>query len=277
MTAPHAPSLANDLRRLPRLFRLYRRWFGLPRGAQILFSSLAHPHAELLVQPPGIRAPLALRPCTLDFFNFGQVFTGKMYALPLSHPPSTILDAGANIGLASVFFANRYPQAQIIALEPESRNFRQLCKNTAAYPQITPLQAALWDTPTRLDLLGRDGLTVAFYTQEPGQPLSDPLVEQVRALTLPQLLSDFDLNFLDLLKVDIEGAEKEVFAASAAWIDRLGVVVAELHDWLRRGCALSFYTATREFDLEWHNAEHVIVARREWVDHNRLPPSRLSR
>ena len=75
-------------------------------------------------------------------------------------------------------------------------------------------------------------------------------------------MAGVNLDFVDLLKVDIEGAEREVFASPAAWIERVGVIIIELHDRFVRGCALNFYTATRGFACEWHAGEHVIVARR---------------
>ncbi len=51
--------------------------------------------------------------------------------------PETIVDAGANIGVTSIYFANRYPGAKIFAVEAEASNFAMLVKNTQAYPSIT--------------------------------------------------------------------------------------------------------------------------------------------
>ena len=54
------------------------------------------------------------------------------------------MDAGANIGLASILFANRFPQAKIFAIEPEHDNFNLLADNVCTYDNIVPLHAALW-------------------------------------------------------------------------------------------------------------------------------------
>jgi len=62
----------------------------------------------------------------------------------VSTEPDVIVDAGANIGLASICFANKYANATIIAVEPEQSNFELLEENVAPYPNIVPVQAALW-------------------------------------------------------------------------------------------------------------------------------------
>lgn len=84
--------------------------------------------------------------------TFGEVITWNMYATRLHQSPRVIVDAGANIGLTAVYFANQFPAARILALEPESSNYALLCKNTAAYPQ-----AALWSSTATLDLVDAMG------------------------------------------------------------------------------------------------------------------------
>jgi len=245
--------------------RQYMRWFGRREGLRVFVASLFNPRGEVIVHPRQVRAPLTLRLGTSDFRIYGQVIARAEYALPLSHPPGVIIDAGANIGLTAIYYANRYPAARILALEPEASNFSQLRKNVAAYPQIIPLPAALWSTAITLALTNpakRSGAYGRFYAQPLEPDGRFPVVGQVTSVTVAQLLADYNLDFVDLLKVDIEGAEREVFASPTAWIERVGVIIIELHDRYVRGCALNFYAATRGFACEWHSGEHVIVARR---------------
>lgn len=68
-----------------------------------------------------------LRSKTTDKYTFKQVFLDDQYGILLPFEPKTIIDAGANIGLASVYFAHRYVQSTIVALEPSSDNFEILC------------------------------------------------------------------------------------------------------------------------------------------------------
>ncbi|WP_129677906.1 FkbM family methyltransferase [Candidatus Chloroploca sp. Khr17] len=245
--------------------RQYMRWFGRRQGLRILWATLFAPDGEVKIHSRQARHPLHLRLRTSDFRIYGQVMARGEYDLPLCRTPKIVVDAGANIGLTAVYFANRFPTARILAIEPEAANFNLLCKNAAAYPQIIPIHAALWDVPTRLELVGTPGLYGAIHVQRTGQPSAMPVLGQVDTVTLTQLMEDFQLDFIDLLKVDIESAEREVFAEAAPWIDQIGVIIVELHDRFQRGCTLSFYAATHRFDLEWHRGEHVIVARRNFI------------
>ena len=73
--------------------------------------------------------------------------------------PPVIIDAGANVGLSAVFYANRFPNARIIAIEPEPSNYEMLKRNVVPYSNVTPVQAALWkeNGPLRLfDTGGRE-------------------------------------------------------------------------------------------------------------------------
>jgi FkbM family methyltransferase len=228
---------------------------------QIFYTNLFLPGREVMVRAPGFPAPIALRSRSSDFTIFGEVFTGQHFSLRLTSPAPVIIDAGANIGLASIYFANRYPQATILALEPEQGNFIQLCKNTTAYPQVQPIQCALWNEATELILSGGVGHEAGYRTWVSPPPASIATHRMVKTVTIPQLMEQRHLETIDLLKIDIEGAEKEIFAACGEWIDRVGVIIIELHDFFRRGCALSFYTATQGFELEFHKWGHVIVAR----------------
>jgi hypothetical protein len=83
----------------------------------------------------------------------------------------------------------------------------------------------------------------------------------VPCVGVEELLEELGTDRLDLLKIDIEGGEVEVFDAARSWIDRVDVLVAELHDRLRRGCSRAFYTATAGFPHETYRGENVFVWR----------------
>ena len=105
-------------------------------------------HANPATVPSPIESPCRHpRIDTSDFCAYRDVliFRSKSYdpRIP-GFSPSTIVDVGAHIGMASILFALKYPTARIIALEPEPANFAALVRNTSAYKTITPIQAALW-------------------------------------------------------------------------------------------------------------------------------------
>src|SRR5687768_3676011 len=102
-----------------------------------------------VVHLPNIKAPVHLRPGTSDSGVFGQIFLKHEYDLNLGFEPKVIIDGGANIGLSSVYFKNKYPNAKIIAIEPDEDNFEMLRKNTATYSDIHIKKAGLWSKNQR--------------------------------------------------------------------------------------------------------------------------------
>ena len=80
-----------------------------------------------------------------------------------------------------------------------------------------------------------------------------------------KLMADFQIDYIDLLKVDIEGAEKEVFERSGTWISSVGIIAVELHDWFRSGCSQAVHLAARDFKVEWQKGEITYLARAEYA------------
>jgi FkbM family methyltransferase len=241
------------------------RWFGKRQGLAIWWANRFGADGDIKIQSLRVRHPLYLRLRTSDFRIYGQVMMQVEYALPLRNPPRVIVDAGANIGLTAIYLANRYPNARILAVEPDKGSFRQLCKNIAAYPRVTPICAALWSTSGQMSWTGTPDRYGNRRIQVPDGLQQAPVIGQVDTITMPQLMAAHQVEFIDLLKVDIEGAEQEVFSTAEPWIDRVGVIIAEMHDRYLPGCTVVFNSATRDFDLEWRQGEHIVVARRDFI------------
>ena len=184
--------------------------------------------------------PLFVRIPTTDLGVYKKVFIKKEYLFSTKGNPETIVDAGANIGLAALYFANRYPAARIIAIEPEESNFDLLVENTSLYPNIIPLKAALWHENARISLtdpgMGKWGFRTEAVNIDKSTSLN--FRESVTAITVDQLMKDYGLSKIDILKIDIEGAEKEVFSNTSKWITQVNSIIIELHDWMKQGLSL---------------------------------------
>ena len=223
-------------------------------------------HAGLLVKTRSVETrwkgsphPIWLRSGTSDMNTFLQVLVDEEYDFPVNRP-AAIIDAGANIGLASIWFASKYPDARIIAVEPEKSNFDVLTRNVAPLPNVTPVHAALWSHPGTLAVDDpNDEGAWAFQTREFADSPSP--VQTVPCLTVTELISEYDLKWIDLFKIDIEGAEKEVFDSPDEWIGSVGAIAIELHDRFKAGCSRSFYAAITAFPVERRRGENVFVAR----------------
>jgi FkbM family methyltransferase len=199
---------------------------------------------ELAVVPLQSTHPVYLRIDTSDFCAYRDVliFRTKSYdpAIP-EFNPKTIVDVGAHIGMTSISFALKYPAAKIIAIEPEPSNFAALVRNTGPYKAIIPIQAALWRQDGEVTLGPSDAHPKgAFAIVENG-------VRRVRAVTMETAMREAGIDSIDLLKVDIEGAEIEVFE-SCPWIANVRVVAIESHDRIRPQCSSVVKNAARDLN-----------------------------
>jgi FkbM family methyltransferase len=211
---------------------------------------------------PGIRFPFFVRLPSTDVPAFEQIFIKQEYDFAVTRPPRVIVDAGANIGLASLYFSNKFPDARIIAIEPEGSNFDLLERNAAPYDNITPIRGALWHENTSINLVDPALGKWAFRTQARDDEESlGEVVHEVQGMTVDSIMREHDIDYIDVLKIDIEGAEREVFRDPSPWIDKVDTLIVELHERLKLGCNRSFYNGTNGFDDEWVQGENVYLTR----------------
>ncbi len=242
----------------PRQFREYLRWVGWT-GAIRLAS------CDLLQRPAWISVRIADEPITLrgHSSDFGVAITclsGKEYRDIRCFDPAVIVDLGANIGASALYFARRYPDALVIALEPEAANYTLLEANTRHRTNVQPVRAAIWNTPGHKPLNQRPTGSWGYTITQTHDTVATT-EQQVECMTVDGLMKQFDLESIDILKMDIEGAEKEVLDHCAAWIDRVQVLSVELHDRIVPGCSDAFRQATRGFvEFEQHGEKITAYA-----------------
>jgi FkbM family methyltransferase len=249
--------------------RMYYSLFG-PRGLLVgARARLSSAPIVMTVAVPGLLHPVYLRARTTDVSLCREIFLNNAYDSDFAEPPQSvfrvIIDAGANIGLSAVFYANRFTNARIIAIEPEPSNYEMLKKNTAPYTNVTPVQAALWKENGALRLFDTGAGNTAFQVGETNQLSATEERGVVHAITLEKLMEQFGIAHIDYLKMDVEGAEKEIFEHATPWIDRVGTIAVELHDWMRNGCSESVCQAAKDFPYQWQRGEITYFARKERV------------
>ncbi|MDR2580373.1 MAG: FkbM family methyltransferase [Fibromonadaceae bacterium] len=212
----------------------------------------------------GYKFPIVIRNGTTDVLVYKSIVENAEYDFLLKKEPEVIIDAGANIGLASVFFANKYPNAKIIAIEPEKSNFEMLKKNTALYSNIYAVKAALWNSIGELDLFGgydNWGFRLGMDRKE------DRIIKQhlTKTITIEKIIEDFNIDRIDILKIDIEGSEKEVFDNSSAWIDKVNSIVVELHESIRKGCNKAFRKISKKYDGVCKHGEYICLTKNNYI------------
>lgn len=152
------------------------------------------------------------------------------YWVPESLDPAVILDIGANIGISSMYFAERFPRARIYAFEPVPENVALLSRNVVRRPQVHVSPVALGGRNGTIEMLSSDSPRnfggFSFYRQG-----SDPSRKiAVRMQDVNTALRELGVGRVDLIKIDTEGSEYEILTAfdenmlrSVKWI------MGELH------------------------------------------------
>jgi len=230
-------------------FRFARRQFGLPFAISSLTRSLRRGHARLPIDDGWF---VLIRTGTTDTKVYNDIWVDKAYA-PIGGNPAVIVDAGGHIGLAAAYFATRYPHAQIYVIEPDDANFAMLTRNTEQFPNVHRIKAGLWGEHESLHISNPDASPWAFSLRAGGD---------IEGVTVPDVLEMSGRHRIDLLKMDIEGAEIEVLNSAKAWIHHVDALAIELHDRYRPGCsdALEHAVSGQSFDRQI-SGEYTLLVR----------------
>jgi len=175
---------------------------------------------------PGKRT-IYLRTFEGDIDIFYEIFFKEIYALPgpQTGPIKTVVDLGANVGLSALYFLQQYPNAQVICVEPEASNFKMLSKNLQpeiATGKVKALQVAA---------MAQDGF-VSFESANAkynSRVVQGGFENNIPSVSIPTLMERFEIDHIDLLKVDVEGAEKYIFSGNIDWLQKVDDVIIELH------------------------------------------------
>jgi FkbM family methyltransferase len=196
------------------------RFDRLKRGSTIRLSSRLSEHS------------LRCRAGTSDLQTFEHVYLEREYrCIDRIDRPRLIIDCGANVGYSAAYFLSRFPEADLIAVEPDAANVVMLCQNLAPWQErVTIHHAGLWSHATDLVMIEepyRDGLE---WTRQVREAKPDE-AGAIPAVDVPHLLRESGHDRISLLKIDIEGAESVVFGSSRTdWLDSVDTLVIELHD-----------------------------------------------
>lgn len=216
------------------------------------------------IKIPGIKAPLLLRKDTSDMAMFDQVFLYDEYQIVFSFEPKVIIDAGANIGLFSILMKNRFPGASLVCIEPDGENCEVLKKNLESYKPVEIVKAGLWNKITRLNVLDKYNAGHSALVVE-----EDAINGEVPAVSIESLMQTYHLNHVDILKIDIETSEKELFLKNYEhWLPKVRVIIIELHDWLRPGCSKTFFEAVNKTLVNYTYSvcgENTIIENKDWT------------
>ncbi|RXK62229.1 FkbM family methyltransferase [Lacibacter luteus] len=234
------------------LIRNYGAWkgFSIWRQINLSFSQTA------VIQSRLFKNRLHLRKKDSDIDIFNQVFAELQYKWKDIEQlnPAVIVDAGANIGLAAVYFANLFPESKIYCIEPVTANFNLLKQNTSGYGNIQHLQAAVWFKNELLQIENPEGFSAGLTLNSSNKTTG------IQGYSIDAIMDLLKIEHIDILKMDVEGAEKEIFGQGPVeWLKKVTILVIELHDMYKDGTANAFFAAlNNNFSKMYFQGENII-------------------
>lgn len=214
--AAHSSKLLWTIDRV--LARLTARGLTVPRLPQIpvWLKNLSH--------------PVWIRPGTTDLLVLEELYLGDEYEdliVMLRGSEQLIVDLGANIGLSVCLWARCCPTAQIIAVEPDDANAALCEKNSRSASNRVTVVRALIGAHDGWGALDRSAGEWAYRKATDCRSRSE-----VPILSMGTLISRYIGAHaeIDLVKIDIEGAEVEIFSDPSSWLPRCRLAAVELHD-----------------------------------------------
>lgn len=165
--------------------------------------------------------PIYVRPGTADIDSVIDNIIREEYGqLPTDFAPRVIFDVGAYIGDTTSYFLSRFGGARVIAIEPSCESYDIALNNLSRYDgRVSVIKRALWDSVGSAQFGGRE--TGASIVAEGSLVLTT---------TIPVLMREFGIEAIDLLKMDIEGAELTVLRSGVnGWLKVVKILLLETH------------------------------------------------
>jgi FkbM family methyltransferase len=183
-----------------------------------------------------------IRAAGSDRWTFREIFVHEVYREVVEQVGHArrFVDLGANIGLASLYFLEKFPEAQGLAVEANPATFAMLERNLAgecAKGRASLFLGAAWSRDGAV--AGDDGGSPDGFSRFSVRPVPEATADGaglIPARRVETLLDAQGWDRVDLIKIDIEGAEIELFRGGADWLERTRCVAMEFHDDSARQC-----------------------------------------
>lgn len=172
------------------------------------------------------RIHLLVRPNVIDLDVLKSTFLEKYHRCPFQLPAAAVIvDIGSNVGYTLADFRMQYPDARLIGVELDKENFLQLQENVRELGNCSVLNAGVWKTDGVINYSGKDAQSFNINTQSKEGATAE-------AITMDSLFSRYNIETADYVKMDIEGAEEEIFFGSdfQKWLAKVRYMSIEVHD-----------------------------------------------
>lgn len=220
---------------------------GIAPGMQFAVALLFNRTTEF--RPKGFAHPLLIRANTSDVWVAFDHFVKGEYQIPGTDTIKVIFDLGGNVGYSAAFLSHHYPNAKIISIEPNKTNFEALCKNTKPYPNIVPVNQGVWWRAANLDVINPEADAWEFQLAEVAEGGTP-------CIAIDDLFKTYcEEGQAAMVKMDIEGAEKEIFRETSDWISKTAFIQIEIHE-----CWKEVFDRLAHFDYQASiSSENVVI------------------
>lgn len=149
---------------------------------------------------------VSIRRKSSDWLVFVEVFIDEVYQVNSSNI-RVVFDLGANCGLTSLYYSAKFPDARIVSVEPEKGNCKLLRHNTRRFSNIFVEEVAIANKTGEFELFDPGNGDWGFSMVKSSKK---DAMYKVRCETIPNLMKKYDVSIIDILKIDIEGAERDI-------------------------------------------------------------------
>jgi len=256
----------EKLKKSPNYFSVFGIFGGLRLYIAMEWLTNWKTNQHKTVTLPNTKAPITLRRVISDYSAFFCCLVAPQYTLDF-FPQKTylesvyhkmlrdgrrplIIDAGANIGMSALYFAEAYPDALVFAIEPDYDNFQLLVENTRAYDgQIIPFHGGIWPRNAGLIIDNPDAGSQHFRTRD-APPLA---TEHIASITVNEVLARTGADEVLLAKIDIEGAQEMLFKENTEWVAQTHLIILELDDWKFPwgGTSRPFFSCVSKYSFDY--------------------------
>ncbi len=222
---------------------------------------------DFVASYPDFKATIKLRKRPSSDLNvFAQIYQYHEYqplveAFQKSFPNDkqlNIIDAGSNIGLTSVYLSKYFPDSNFIAVEPETSNFNSVTYNLDAngIKNASKVKGGIWSRNANLKLVNdfRDQKDWSIRVEETKE------AGDLKAFSIAHLMSENNFDIIDILKIDIEGSEKEVFTGAGADVSFLAktkCIAIEVHDEFE--CRDDIYAILKNYGFDFFESGELTI------------------
>lgn len=254
------------------LLRDYAERIGWGAAVRLRLSDLKvrlglHTASSIELRLKNVTYPMQMRTNSSDREVLEYIFVRNEYEPIALRKPKIIIDLGAYVGYSSAYFLSKYASATVVALEPDPSNYTICCRNLESFgSRARVVHGAVWPECTKLALCRGahgDGREWAAQVRATSETLRSSA--EIDGYDIPSLISPFGGTEIDLLKIDIERSELELFSRNTeSWLPQVRNVCIELHG---RDCEKAFFQALSTYSYDLSQTRELTVCRNLRVRH----------